>query len=387
MMNNDTLSVPQASTGLSMHHISHAFGQLRVLNDVSIQVEAGQVACLLGPSGCGKTTLLRIAAGLEDLQSGEVSIGGRLIAEKDGLHLPPEERNIGLMFQDYALFPHLNVIDNIGFGLKGSSDQRNIWITMALERMGLSEHAHHYPHELSGGQQQRIALLRALAPEPKILLLDEPFSGLDVTRRASVREQTLSFLKEAGHSALMVTHDPEEAMFMSDNLLIMDNGRLIQSGNPIDIYSNPKNAFVASLFGQTDTLRGIVQDGGRVDTPFGSFPAPQIKPGTAVDILIRPEGVSPTGNTGSIAGSVVLKVISARPIGRSSHLCLGAGTGIGTGTATASDNKSVDSNDANAMDKTDTIHARIPGIFLPDPGTDVNVIIDPAQVFVFPQDA
>ena len=364
--NSNTRSL--SDSGLIMENITHEFGQLKVLDDISIEVEKGQVACLLGPSGCGKTTLLRIAAGLETLQSGTVRIGNQVMAEEGRRHLPPEERNVGLMFQDYALFPHLDVVENIGFGLKGSSQARKKWIEGALERMGLSEHANHFPHELSGGQQQRIALLRALAPEPSFLLLDEPFSGLDVTRRASVREQTLSFLNEAGHSALMVTHDPEEAMFMSDKLLIMDNAQLIQSGDPIEIYRNPKNAFVASIFGQTDSLESTVQAGGQVVTPIGVFLTPDIPNGTQVEILIRPEGVSTRELNSGTDGAVALEVISARPIGRSSHLCLGLNMG---------QNSNQNSNSS--------IHARVPGIFLPEVGSMVDVIVDPLQVFVFPK--
>ena len=364
-MTENTDSMTDTKAGLSMQNISHAFGRQKILNGISIEVEAGQVACLLGPSGCGKTTLLRIAAGLEHLQTGRITIGDRLVAEDATLHLPPETRNVGLMFQDYALFPHLNVIENIGFGIKGTSAQRKFWIDSALERMGLTGYANRYPHELSGGQQQRIALLRALAPEPSVLLLDEPFSGLDATRRASVREQTLSFLKESGHSALMVTHDPEEAMFMSDRLFIMDNGRLIQSGNPVEIYRKPKNAFVASLFGQTDGFEGTVDSNGQVPTPLGIFPAPGIAAGSRVDILIRPEGVNTREiNSGSIE-AVALRVLSARPIGRSSHLCLGTQSNV---TPACS------------------IHARVPGIHLPETGSLVDTIIDPSQVFVFPKE-
>ncbi|MBT4888265.1 MAG: ABC transporter ATP-binding protein [Rhodospirillales bacterium] len=364
-MIESTKSRTSINAGLSMQNISHAFGKQKILSNISIEVEAGQVACLLGPSGCGKTTLLRIAAGLEHLQHGRITIGERLVAEDTGHHAPPERRNVGLMFQDYALFPHLNVIKNIGFGIKGTSAQRMLWIDGALERMGLTGYADRYPHELSGGQQQRVALLRALAPEPSVLLLDEPFSGLDATRRASVREQTLGFLKDAGHSAMMVTHDPEEAMFMSDTLFIMDNGLLVQSGNPIEIYRNPKNAFVASLFGQTDGIEGTVGNNGKISTPVGTFMAPGLAEGSRVDILIRPEGVNTREVNSGSNGAVALRVISARPIGRSSHLCLGTQSNV---TPVC------------------TIHARVPGIHLPEPGSLVDAIIDPSQVFVFPKE-
>ena len=238
------------TSGLVMDRIHHAFGANEVLKDVSIVAEAGKLTCLLGPSGCGKTTLLRLAAGLETVQNGQIHLNDKLVGNgKEKLSLPPEKRDIGLMFQDYALFPHLSVFDNIAFGLKTVTAERRQWITEGLERMGLAEHRNSFPHMLSGGQQQRVALLRALAPEPQILLLDEPFSGLDVTRRAQVREDTLNFLKECGVAVLMVTHDPEEAMFMADHIVVMKDGIIEQQGSPMEIYLKPTNVFVTTFIG------------------------------------------------------------------------------------------------------------------------------------------
>lgn len=350
-------------TGLTMRGISHAFDTQQVLDDVSLHVEQGLVACLLGPSGCGKTTLLRIAAGLEPLQHGRVEIGERIVAEAGLAELPPEQRNVGLMFQDYALFPHLTVLENVNFGIPAPSQDRKAWMTAAFERMGLIGFADRYPHELSGGQQQRVALLRALAPEPSVLLLDEPFSGLDVTRRAQVREQTHVLLKETGHTALMVTHDPEEAMFMSDQLLIMDEGRIVQTGDPIQIYQHPINAFVASLFGPINKVTASVGTDAHVDTALGRFAVPDMPPGTPVDVLVRPEGVHNTLGTKDGSGVVSLRVISARPIGRSTHLLLAS---------------------ENAPETDDPFHARIPGLFMPEPGSSVCFQIDEDQVFIFP---
>jgi len=177
-------------SGLHLNNVSHAFNSGNpVLNGVSVFVAPGELVCLLGPSGCGKTTLLRVAAGLERLQVGQVTIGERVVAEgRHGKHIPTEKRGIGLMFQDYALFPHLNVLENVTFGLPENAADRRQWALSALSRMGLADYAASYPHILSGGQQQRVALLRALAPEPRVLLLDEPFSGLDVTRRVDIRD-------------------------------------------------------------------------------------------------------------------------------------------------------------------------------------------------------
>ncbi len=194
--------------GLHMHGVNHAYGIHRVLNNAALLVPAGELVCLLGPSGCGKTTLLRLAAGLEKLQEGTISINGEIVAEP-GRHVPPEHRGIGLMFQDYALFPHMNVVDNVTFGLKGApaAEARRRAMDM-LEQVGMTAHAAKYPHMLSGGQQQRVALARALAPGPKLLLLDEPFSGLDTNMRARIREETLAVLRRSGVATLMVTHDP-----------------------------------------------------------------------------------------------------------------------------------------------------------------------------------
>ncbi len=351
-------------TGLTMQGISHSFGRQRVLDDVSLHVEQGLIACLLGPSGCGKTTLLRIAAGLESLQKGRVEINGHIVAEAGLAELPPEARNVGLMFQDYALFPHLTVLENVKFGVGAPAQDRIAWTTNALERMGLAGFAGRYPHELSGGQQQRVALLRALAPEPNVLLLDEPFSGLDVTRRAQVREQTHTLLKESGHTALMVTHDPEEAMFMSDQLLVMDEGRIVQTGDPIQIYRHPISAFVASLFGPINRIAAVTESDGTVETALGRFSVSGIPAGTPVDVLVRPEGLHEADESvEASSNSVPLRVISARPIGRSTHLRLV---------------------EENAPTPDDAFHARIPGLFLPPPGSLASFCVDASQVFVFP---
>ncbi|MBC8241664.1 MAG: ABC transporter ATP-binding protein [Alphaproteobacteria bacterium] len=347
-----------------MQGISHSFGPQQVLDDVSLHVEQGLIACLLGPSGCGKTTLLRIAAGLEPLQKGRVEIDDRIVAEAGLAELPPEARNVGLMFQDYALFPHLTVLENVKFGIGAPAQDRKTWTDSALERMGLIGFSGRYPHELSGGQQQRVALLRALAPEPSILLLDEPFSGLDVTRRAQVREQTHDLLKESGHTALMVTHDPEEAMFMSDQLLVMDDGRIVQTGDPIQIYRHPISAFVASLFGPINRISAVTETDGRVETALGTFSVTGIPPGTLVEVLVRPEGLHEIKDSENPATSTVrLRIVTARPIGRSTQLRI------------------VDENTPN-MD--DAFHARIPGLFLPTPGSLVDFRVDESQVFVFP---
>ena len=347
--------VSAGATGVQVDDLSHAYDTIEVVRNVSLRVTPGEVACLLGPSGCGKTTLLRLAAGLEVVQRGRVTIGNQMVADgASGRHIAPERRRVGLMFQDYALFPHLTVFDNIAFGIADLTAEQRRWVESALERMGLADYARSYPHTLSGGQQQRCALLRALAPEPDVLLLDEPFSGLDVTRRAQVREQTLELLGEAGIATLIVSHDPEEAMFMSDRLLIMEQGEIIQQGAPAEIYLNPRDASVAGLFGPLNRIVGVIDDG-HLETPLGRFDAHELATGSGAVLLIRPEGLAvvPPG-----AGAPAT-VVWARLLGRSSHLRM-----------------RVDGIDG-------PLEILVPGVYLPEPGTAVSLKVDPAQAFVF----
>lgn len=349
---------------LTLDNITHAFGAHPVLHDVSFSTGAGDLTCLLGPSGCGKTTLLRVAAGLERLQAGKITLGDRIIGNaRAGIDLPPEIRGIGMMFQDYALFPHLTLYQNVLFGVPAGRADRRDWARQALERTGLAALADSYPHMLSGGQQQRVALLRALAPEPRVLLLDEPFSGLDVTLRIRVREEILGFLKETGVTTVMVTHDPEEAMFMADRVLVMEEGRVLQSAAPSEIYFHPVNDYVAQLFGPINRFTATVAHGS-VDTPAGSFPAPSLRDGVEALVLIRPEGVSLTEVSPGTMRGCAMTVVSARLLGGSTSVRL---------------RRHVDCAHQPAE-----IQARVPGVFLLEPGTTVAVKINPAQVFVFP---
>jgi len=357
-------------TGLTMNRIRHSFGSTNVINDVSLMADAGKLTCLLGPSGCGKTTLLRLAAGLETIQHGTVTLKNDVVADGNtGLCLPPEKRNIGIMFQDYALFPHLNVFDNIAFGIASLTQERRQWIEGALLRLGIAEHRNSFPHVLSGGQQQRVALLRALAPEPQILLLDEPFSGLDVTRRAQIREETLTFLKDCGVAVLMVTHDPDEAMFMADHIVIMNNGIVVQSGTPVQIYFHPANAFVAQLFGELNRFEGRVENA-MVKTPLGNFAIPSIPDGQKVQVLVRMEGIniamgkdkSANGDDRTAFGHVQDVFL----LGRSSHLHISI-PGL--------------SGNADVI-----LHVRAAGVLKPEFGALVAVWPDPKQVFVFSAD-
>lgn len=342
--------------GLRLKGVFHAFGAMEVIRGVDLTIHPGEVACLLGPSGCGKTTLLRLAAGLDIVQRGQVSIGGRMVADGESeQHVPPEHRHVGLMFQDYALFPHLTVFDNVAFGIDGHAPERRQWVHRALRQIGLADRADNYPHTLSGGEQQRCALLRALAPQPDVLLLDEPFSGMDVTRRTQVREETLVILRESGVATLIVTHDPEEAMFMADRLWIMNEGTIVQHGTPAEIYLHPCTVFVAGLFGPLNRIEGIV-DGGRLATAVGSFVAPALDDGCKATAHVRPEGVRINPGNGGLAGTV----LSARLLGRSSSLRV------------------------RVEGLAEPLQALVPGILLPASGDAVAVTIDPVYTFVFP---
>jgi iron(III) transport system ATP-binding protein len=256
---------------LEARHVSRAFGSLKAVDGVSLSIEAGQVVALLGQSGSGKSTLLRILAGLEGLDSGEVFAAGELVASPARI-TPPEQRGLGMVFQDYALFPHLSAVQNVAFGLlnlgkTGAKQSAFHW----LEKVGLSSRANYFPHQLSGGEQQRVALARALAPQPRAVLMDEPFSGLDPHLRADLQRTMLDTLRTEGVAALIVSHDTEEALGIADQVAIMDQGRIIQAGVPGDVYQAPVSLEAARALGPvwTSTWRA---DGAQVETPFGNFP-------------------------------------------------------------------------------------------------------------------
>lgn len=354
----DRLPASAAAAGLALNDICHAYDGEVILRSVSVTVDPGEVVCLLGPSGCGKTTLLRLAAGLERLQHGQIRIGGRVVADAAaGRHQPPENRRVGLMFQDYALFPHLTVYENVCFGIRRTPDS-DAWVRAALARMGLAAWEGAYPHTLSGGQQQRCALLRALAPHPEILLLDEPFSGLDVALRAQIREETASFLRETGIATLVVTHDPEEAMVLADRILVMQGGLVVQEGTPAEIYLKPHDPFVASLFGPVNQWAGRVT-GGHIDTPLGAFAVKGIAEGGDAILLLRPETirVAPCRGEDNSSDAVVVR---SRLLGGISAITIAT--------------------DAGGWQ----LRALVPGIFLPKPGTRVAVAADPTRAIVFP---
>ncbi|WP_251364725.1 MULTISPECIES: ABC transporter ATP-binding protein [Roseobacteraceae] len=274
---------------LEIRNIVRQFDGRAVVDDVSLTIQAGQVTCLLGPSGCGKSTTLRMIAGVEMQDSGEIYVDGKLICDTV-FRVPPERREIGLMFQDFALFPHLSVADNVAFGLKGSKAEKRARVEELLHRVDLFRFIDGFPHQLSGGEQQRVALARALAPRPRIMLMDEPFSGLDNRLRDGIRDETLSLLKEEDAAVLLVTHEPEEAMRMADEIALMRSGKIVQQGAPYNVYTRPVDRSAVAFFSDTNVLRATV-NGALAETPFGQFLAPGVADGTEVDIVFRPQHV------------------------------------------------------------------------------------------------
>lgn len=270
-----------------------AFCTLRakIIHDISLTFEAGRITCLLGPSGCGKTTVLRLAAGVASPTAGRILLEGREVAGPQTF-VPPEQRNIGLMFQDYALFPHLTVLQNVVYGLYAvpPDDARKAAMT-ALERVGLAEIADRYPNRLSGGEQQRVALARAIVPRPQVILMDEPFSGLDQRLRDHVRADTLAVVRETRSTAVLVTHDPMEALEFADYIYLMRQGGIVQHGTPQELHAEPLDAAAAQFFASYNLFSSRVQ-GGRVDTPLGPVAAPHLSDGQAVDVLVRPTAIA-----------------------------------------------------------------------------------------------
>ena len=365
---NDTRShIAQDDATLQIDNVSHAYDGVTVVDAFSLSVKSGELVCLLGPSGCGKSTALRLAAGLEPLQNGVIRLHGDVIANgASGLAVPPERRSVGLVFQDFALFPHLTVAANVAFGLTTlAAEVRRQRVAETLALVGMEAYADAYPHALSGGQQQRVALARALAPQPAVLLLDEPFSGLDARLREQVRDETLRVLKRIGTATLLVTHDPEEALFMADRVYLMERGRVIQSGAPSDIYHRPATEFVAKFFSNINELYGVVQ-GNVVATPLGPVGTPGLADGTVVQILIRPEflRVSPLSGVLAQSGAIEGRVEEVRFIGVARLLQV-----------------SVPVTGARHM-----FQVRTGGGFAPEAGDAVGLSMEPGQAFVFKAD-
>jgi iron(III) transport system ATP-binding protein len=343
---------------LTFEDVSRRYGDKLALDQVSLDVPPGAILSLLGPSGCGKTTLLRIAAGVERPSSGRVLLDGQEVAGPT-CFVPPEKRGIGLMFQDYALFPHLTILDNVAFGLRSlTRSEARAEAHAALERVGLAHYAAEYPHILSGGEQQRVALSRALAPRPSVLLMDEPFSGLDSRLRETTREDTLAILHETHATCIVVTHDAEEAMRMGDSVALMRDGRIEQTGNALDLYRAPKDIFAARVFSDLNELPARVE-GGSAKTVLGRFAAYGVADGTDAIVCVRQRGVrlvpAGTGVPGRVLDSRFLGDIALVEV-------------------------AVEGLDAPIL-------ARVQESEAPSEGAEIGVKVDAGAVLVFPAEA
>ncbi len=285
---------------LELNGVIQRYGKNTIVNGVNFTLKTGQIACLLGPSGCGKTTLLRCIAGFEEISGGEILLRGNVVSSASK-RLPPEKRRIGMVFQDYALFPHLSVEANIAFGLGKDEENAHLRVRQLLATVGLTGQGDKFPHELSGGQQQRVALARALAPRPELILLDEPFSNLDVGLRERLSLEVREILKREGSTAVLVTHDQNEAFAMADEIGVMYEGRIQQWDVPYNLYHRPSNRFVADFIGQGVLLPGTVVDGTNVAMELGqlvsdipvecSETCTNCSDGCDVDVLLRPDDI------------------------------------------------------------------------------------------------
>ncbi len=287
---------------LALRNISYAYRQHAVVESLSFQLAPGTIGCLLGPSGCGKTTVLRCIAGFEQVSGGEILLDGQVVGSPS-VHVPAEQRRIGMVFQDYALFPHLTVAANIGFGMRSSARHERLRrVADLLELIGMPGQGHKFPHELSGGQQQRVALARALAPRPRLLLMDEPFSNLDVDLRERLALEVRGILRAEGTTVILVTHDQHEAFAVADEIGIMHQGRIQQWDSPYNLYHRPCNRFVADFVGQGVFLPGRVLNENRIQIELGFLSSALIAGGNAesnvktrgsqVSVLLRPDDIT-----------------------------------------------------------------------------------------------
>ena len=350
---------------LAVSDVTVGYAGTTVLDRLSLGVDRGEFVALLGSSGCGKTTLLRTISGFETLDAGDVLIDGTAVTQ-----MPAHRRPVNTVFQRYALFGHMSVARNVGYALEiAGRDRREIRMRVGemLELVGLAGMEKRSIAQLSGGQQQRVALARALAPRPRIMLMDEPFSGLDNRLRDGIRDETLALLKEEGASVLLVTHEPEEAMRMADEIALMRDGRIVQRGAPYNIYNRPVDKAAVAFFSDVNVLRGTVK-GALTETPFGQFLAPGIPDGSEVDIVFRPQhigldfdrnGRGP--NATELAGTPARGVVQrARFMGSESLV-------------------------EYRMDfNGEVLKATVPNVFLPKPGTPMWLTVRRDRCFVFP---
>ena len=343
---------------LNIKNLNYKIKQQTILKDISLSLETNKIACVLGPSGCGKTTLLKLIAGLEKIQEGEIYMRNNIVSSSN-THLDTGKRNIGFLFQDYALFPHLTVEQNLKFAMKKNNNQEIGEITKLIK---LSNAENKYPHELSGGEQQRVALARSIISQPNLLLLDEPFSSLDLSLKEEIRDDTLHLLQKFNISVIVVTHDPFEAMFISNQIHIMQkDGSIVQSGTPRDLYNKPSNSYVAEIFGETNKFKGTVQNS-KINTPIGDFPVPTNLNSKEVEIIIRPQAVKLSEEETPVNG-IKGTVMASKLMGSFSFIHL------------------------SVLDKNNKIlhvHSHMPPTFIPKQAAAVSIEVDNKQIFIFP---
>ena len=275
-------------TAISAKNVSVHFAETPALLGLDLDVPNGSLVALVGPSGCGKTTALRSIAGFQTIESGSISIRNRVVADGE-TNVAPEKRRVGMVFQEFALFPHISVGENVGYGVRGADRVERVADTLKL--VGLEGYEDRFPHELSGGEQQRVALARALAPQPDVVLLDEPFSNLDAPQRERMRRELKRIIRSAGVTALFVTHDQAEALAIADHIAVMRDGVVVQAGSPDDVYVQPVSPWVATFLGDAALFEGVAA-GGVVETTVGDVPT-DLPDGTTVQIMVRPEWVRP----------------------------------------------------------------------------------------------
>ena len=357
---------PNEPCALTLDAISHSFpnSDKNTINKLSLCISQGQVCCLIGPSGCGKTTLLRIIAGLEPIKKGRISLFSNTINLNNNISVPTEKRRIGMIFQEASLFPHLSIGDNILIAMKHvSKKKRPPRLEELLIKCGISALRDYFPHQISGGQQQRVALARALAFNPSVLLMDEPFSHIDVTQRANIRDNTLHLLKASKSTVLMVTHDPEEAMYIADFIALMnEDGTIAQYGEPHSLYYKPSSPYVARFFGEVNNINGNVINN-TFYSAFGSMKCQNINNGEA-SLVIRPEALQLIPSNKSTISPGSGQVVAARFQGRTSLIHI----------ASISDNG-----------QPIHLHAKIPGYYLPKVGSYHHISFDHSLAFIFPK--
>ena len=346
---------------LDVNKLSHFFGEKEALIDLNFSIDHNSIVSVLGPSGCGKTTLIRLIAGLEQIQNGEIFLEKSLVANKS-LNVPPEKRSISYVFQDFALFPHMTVLENISFAAGSKSNKKQL-IDQVINLSKVENFLDKYPHSLSGGEQQRVALARSIAVQPKLLLLDEPFSDLDINLKREIIDDTLHLINSLESSAIVVTHNAEEAMFLSDTILVMEKGKLLQIGTPHEIYFKPSNLYVASLFGETNIFQSKIIDNTCL-TPLGRIKVSNLSNNQDVDVVIRPEAIKLNLEKSPLLNPNSGVVVDSKFLGNSAIIHM-----------TVNDERN----------NKHHIHSKVMGNFLPPPASSVSVTLDEDHVFIFPR--